>query len=550
MNIEYIDKIKELQEENQKLQNDIQKLKEDFQIKNDKKSDIKSPERYFSIFNKIPVGIMLFDNDLNIVDVNKTFLMIFDVMREDVCNFNLKKITDKRILPAYTQVLIGHEGFYEGEYISTFKKLDLYISIHSKPFSFINKGELINGGMAVFEDITEHSIAERAVNKSYDTFQRVTDSVNAIIYVIDPINFEVLFMNSEASNELGKNVGKICYEVFFGNSERCEPCQLNMLIDENLENGRSLETEFFEKRSEKWYKVSYGFIEWIDGRKVMLLTSIDITEMKNAQSRIKEQNKKFEDTLKKLTKRNQQIKKQSNELKVSGAIKDTMFSIIAHDLRGPVGNITSALDIVIDDIDEFSKQEIIEIIKPVRDSAGSAYNLLVNLLFWAKNESGETFFVREEIMLNDILEDVLTLFKPNFETKNLQLINNLNKDFFVFADEHMIHTIIRNLISNAVKYTNTNGKVEISINNILKEDKEYVRFSVKDDGVGISPENIEKMLNTKEFYSTYGTNKEKGTGIGIILTKEFVERHNGFINIESEIGKGTEISVYIPSEDS
>jgi len=538
MSIEYINIINKLKEENHKLLKDIQNLK----------NISETHECHNNVYNEIPVGIMLFNKDLKIVDVNETFLRIFNIQKDDICNFEINEISDKRILPAFKKVLIGHEGFYEGKYTSNFKNLELFISVHAKPAIFIHDKQTIDGGIAVFRDITEDSLAERAVNRSYDTFQRVTDSVNAIIYVIDPISFKVLFMNNKASNVFGDNVGKICHQAFFNKNTRCKTCQVNILNKNNTPIGKFSETDFYEENSKKWYQISYGYIQWVDNRKVMLLTSIDITVEKIALTKITEQNSQYEDTLHKLTLQNEKINKQSEELQVSGAIKDTMFSIIAHDLRGPVGNITSALDIIIDDIDVFDKKEIIDIIKPVRDSAGSAYNLLVNLLFWAKNESGETFFIREEILLNDIVEDVLTLFKPNFESKNLTLINKINKEYYVFADEHMIHTIVRNLISNAVKYTNINGEVQLGINSIQESGIEYVKFWVKDDGVGISKENIDKILNSKEFFSTYGTNKEKGTGIGIILTKEFVERHNGKIEIESAENEGTMISIYLPVE--
>ncbi|MCF6367043.1 MAG: PAS domain-containing sensor histidine kinase [Bacteroidales bacterium] len=538
MNKEYINTVNKLKEENQKLLNDIHKLKNKLPVH----------QCHNRVYNEIPVGILLFDENLKVIDVNNTFLEIFNIKKSDICNFQISETSDKRILPAFNQVLIGHEGFYEGKYISNFKNLELFISVHAKPSVFEYNEKTIKGGIAVFRDITEDSLAERAVNKSYDTFQRVTDSVNAIIYVIDPVSFKILFMNNKAGDVFGENVGKICHKAFFNSNEQCKTCQVNILNKRNAPLGKFSGTDFYEENTKKWYQISYGYIQWVDNRKVMLLTSIDITVEKIALTKIKEQNSQYEDTLHKLTLQNEKINKQSEELQVSGAIKDTMFSIIAHDLRGPVGNITSALDIIIDDINELDKKEIIDIVKPVRDSAGAAYNLLVNLLFWAKNESGETFFIREEILLNDIIEDVLTLFKPNFETKNLTLINKINQEYYVFADEHMIHTVIRNLISNAVKYTNNEGTVEIGIDSVQERGAEYVKFWIKDDGVGISKENIDKILNSKEFFSTYGTNKEKGTGLGIILTKEFVERHNGKIEIDSSVDNGTVISIFLPVE--
>ncbi len=540
MKISNIKTIKTLKEENKRLHEELQLMKSDFKL---------LYRRYSEIFHIIPIGVLLFDEHLNIIETNKTFLKIFDLKQSDIQNFNLAEISDKRILPAFLQIKKGFEGFYDGEYRTTFKKLDLYISVHTKPFTFEYEGKVIKGGIALFKDVTEHTLAEGAVNKSYDTFQRVTDNVNAVIYVIDPANYRILFMNSRANKVFGEKVGKICYKEFFNRPTQCETCQVKILTEKNTPLGVFYETEYFEEHTQQWFQLSYGFIEWIDNKKVMLLTSIDITEVKKAQKKYIEQSKEFEEALNKLTEQNERIHKQSEELKVSSAIKDTMFSIIAHDLRGPVGNITTALDIIRDDIDELNKDEILDIIKPLRNSAGAAYNLLVNLLFWAKNESGETFFIKDEILLNDIIDDVLILFGPNIEAKNINLKDNTDKEYYLSADEHMINTVIRNLISNAVKYTKENGNIILDTKETIgKDEKKYIKFSVKDDGIGISKENISKIFNSKEFFSTYGTNKEKGTGIGIILIKDFVEKHDGYLEIESESNKGTKISVYLPLE--
>jgi len=538
MKISSIKKIKTPEEENTRLHDELQLIKSDFKL---------LYKRYSEIFHSIPIGVLLFDEHLKVIETNKTFLEIFNIEQAEIINFNLAEISDKRILPAFLQIKKGFEGFYDGEYRTTFKKLELYISVHTKPFSFEYDDHIIKGGIALFKDVTEHSLAESAVNKSYDTFQRVTDNVNAVIYVIDPANYKILFMNSKANKVFGEKVGNICYKEFFNRTSTCENCQVKILKEKDTPIGIFSETEYFEEHTQQWFQLSYGFIEWIDTKKVMLLTSIDITEVKKTQKEYIQQSKEFEDALQKLTHQNEHINKQSEELKVSGAIKDTMFSIIAHDLRGPVGNITTALDIIRDDIDELTKDEMLEIIKPLRNSAGAAYNLLVNLLFWAKNESGETFFIKDEILLNDIIDDVLTLFGPNIETKNINLTDNTDKEYFISADEHMVNTIIRNLVSNAVKYTKETGNIILNTKETTgKNGKQFVKFSVEDDGIGISDENISKIFNSKEFFSTYGTNKEKGTGIGIILIKDFIEKHKGYLEIESESNKGTKISVFFP----
>ena len=140
-----------------------------------------------------------------------------------------------------------------------------------------------------------------------------------------------------------------------------------------------------------------------------------------------------------------------------------------------------------------------------------------------------------------------SLFGPNIESKNIKLENNINTDYYLSADEHMINTVIRNLVSNAVKYTKEEGRIILDIKIFTdKTNKDYLEFSVQDNGIGISQENISKILDSKEFFSTYGTNKEKGTGIGLILIKDFVEKHDGWLDIKSESQKGTKISVFLP----
>ncbi len=506
-------------------------------------------KHYFNIFHNIPLGILLFDDKFKILETNNVFLQIFSTETSNLKDFNLTNLPDKRLLPAFKQVSKGFEGFYDGAYQTISNNQEIYISLHTKPYTFDFKGKTVKGGIALVKDITENTIAEVAVNKSYDTFQRVTDNVNAFIFVIDPEKREMLFMNRKATEVYGEKIGKISPQDFFCKSIYGKILKETPLPKDNIALGKFFEKEYYEKITDQYFQLSYGFIEWINGKKVILLTSIDISDVKRVQKKYINQSKELEEVVSRLKEKNEHINKQSEELKISSGIKNTMFSIIAHDLRGPVGNITTALDIIRDDIDELNKTEIIEIIKPLRNSAGAIYNLLVNLLFWAKNESGETFFIKDEIVLNDIVEDVLALFIPNMEVKNIELIDKTDKEYCISADEHMLNTIIRNLVSNAIKYSKEGGKIILDTKEVIgKSGNMFVRFSVEDKGIGIAKENISKIFSSKELFSTYGTNNEKGTGIGIILIKDFVERHDGYMEIESDRGKGTKVSVFFPAD--
>ena len=150
MKILNIKKIKTLEEENTRLHDELQLIKSDFKL---------LYKRYSEIFHSIPIGVLLFDEHLKVIETNKTFLEIFNIEQAEIINFNLAEISDKRILPAFLQIKKGFEGFYDGEYRTTFKKLELYISVHTKPFSFEYEDKIIKGGIALFKDVTEHTLA-------------------------------------------------------------------------------------------------------------------------------------------------------------------------------------------------------------------------------------------------------------------------------------------------------------------------------------------------------------------------------------------------------
>ena len=507
--------------------------------------------RFKDIFSKIPVGIILFDNNLKITEANDAFLKLLNNKQDIAVGLNIRDLNNDKIIPALIAAISGNEGFYEGQFFPLYGSDNIYISIHTKPYIFYDKKTKIKGGIAIFKDITEDKIAERAVTRSYDIFQTVTDNINSLLYVIDIESHNIIFANSVASKLLGKHTGTLCYELFFPEkNEVCKDCPIKDLSNKTDKPDKVIGGEYFSNKIKRWFNFSYNIVKWINGKTVLLLSLIDITEKKNVEFKIKTQNKElewqtaeFEKALLQVTEQNVRINQQSELLKLSSYTKDTMFSIIGHDLRGPVGNIKNILDILLEDYELFDNEEIKEFIKTVRDSAGSAYNLLANLLYWAKNQSGKMNFAPEQLSVNEIVDENINLFKANLEQKKIELIYNPDKELQITGDENMLNTIVRNLISNAVKFTPCGGKIKIKINEI---EDEKILFIIEDTGVGIKKENLLKIFNTNEHYTTYGTDNEKGSGLGLILCKEFTERHKGKIWVNSTSEKGTIFSFIIP----
>lgn len=236
---------------------------------------------------------------------------------------------------------------------------------------------------------------------------------------------------------------------------------------------------------------------------------------------------------------------QKRELILANETKDKLFSIIAHDLRGPIGSLVNMFELLEDET-LFTEKEKKEAEIAMKKSTKSTYALLENLLRWSRLQNGTIEFDPQEINCFDIVEQCFTLLKNLSKNKKISLINNIKNDLYAYADKEMITTVIRNLISNAIKFTNENGTIEVNA-----DKKDYFIFiSVKDNGVGISNKNIDKLFTISEKISSTGTSGEQGTGLGLVLCKEFVEKNNGKIWVESEIDKGSNFIFTIPVKKS
>ncbi|MFO7526414.1 MAG: tetratricopeptide repeat-containing sensor histidine kinase [Ignavibacteriaceae bacterium] len=221
--------------------------------------------------------------------------------------------------------------------------------------------------------------------------------------------------------------------------------------------------------------------------------------------------------------------------------REKFFSIISHDLRSPFHPIIGYSDIVINDINKLSRDEIKDYVTNIHISGKKIYDLLDNLLQWVGLNTGKMKFKPLHFDLNEELDDTLKLFSNNINSKSIKLYNNLEKNTFVYADQSMVGIILRNIISNAIKFSEENGAVNIS----AKETDNFIEVSVFDYGIGITSEQMASIFTT-EMQSTKGTMNESGTGLGLLLSKEMAERNGGTFIIESEVNVGTTVRFTLP----
>ena len=249
--------------------------------------------------------------------------------------------------------------------------------------------------------------------------------------------------------------------------------------------------------------------------------AIDITEKENNHIRLTTQEKHYREL---------------------NATKDKFFSIIAHDLKNPFNDLMGFTQLLALNIDKYDKNKITQFIKIIHQSSKLAYNLLENLLDWSSSQTGTLKFNPEKILINDLVTENIDLLESTAKNKNIKIYPELSSEIFVVADKNMVRTIIRNLISNSIKYTNQGGFIKIK--NSYKKD--LCEISVSDNGIGISKENIDRIFKIDESHSTPGTEKETGTGLGLLLCKEFVTKNHGELRVKSEPNKGSTFSFTLP----
>lgn len=228
-------------------------------------------------------------------------------------------------------------------------------------------------------------------------------------------------------------------------------------------------------------------------------------------------------------------KRAENLLRELNATKDKFLNIIAHDLKNPFNSILTFSEMLSRNIEKYDKERMKSLIDTVYSSAKNTYKLLENLLEWSRSQTGKINFNPEKTKLRNVVIEMTGVVENQAKNKQITVENQVPDEFMVYADRNMLSTIIRNLISNAVKFTHRNGKV--CINAEQKDEQIVVRVS--DTGIGMSTEKQKKLFNISEKIQMRGTENEAGTGIGLILCKEFVEKHSGKIWIESAEGKGS-----------
>ena len=271
----------------------------------------------------------------------------------------------------------------------------------------------------------------------------------------------------------------------------------------------------------------------------LVLTMREAIKSYNQSNTILAQNKELKDLNINLEKK---VEARTKELEEINRTKDKFFSIIAHDLKNPFNSLLGFSELLLENLESLGKDKIREYISIIFESSQSSYALLENLLEWSRSQTGRLKIFKEKFDIFKIISENIRLLENSANNKGIRLHNDIYKDTFCTADYNMVNTVVRNLLSNAVKFTSKGDDITVD----CEETGELLKISVTDTGVGMKPEHLEKLFRIDQNVSLKGTADEGGTGLGLILCKEFIEKNGGKIWVESELDKGSVFNFTVP----
>jgi len=245
-----------------------------------------------------------------------------------------------------------------------------------------------------------------------------------------------------------------------------------------------------------------------------------------------------------LESKNKKIEQSENELRRLNAAKNKFFSIIAHDLKNPFHTVLGYSQLLSGNYDNFSETERRKFASDINQSTSNIFRLLQNLLEWAKSQTGRLVYLPREIDFGHILKNAVSVLRPLADQKHISIELNYDERLILFADPQMIETVMRNLVNNAIKFTPEHGKVAIS----AKQIEELIEIRITDTGIGIEEKEVLTLFKIDSTIKRKGTNNEDGSGLGLILCEEFIQKHNGSIGVESVPGKGSTFYFSVPAK--
>ncbi|MBE0647719.1 MAG: PAS domain-containing sensor histidine kinase [Bacteroidales bacterium] len=395
--------------------------------------------------------------------------------------------------------------------------------------SAINPNDYSEGMLFTALDISRRIEAERALLDSENRYRTLVE--NSPVAILIHRNGIIEYANKVAFNLLEAEkpeqiIGTKALDILHPDDRETALARIKTMYQTGVPAPVAEERFVSFTGREISLQVAANIIMY-EGSPASLVFGIDVTELKNAEN---------------------EIVRFSKELEENNQAKDKFFSIIAHDLKGPFNSILGFADILNTEYDEYSHEERKHFIRNISTSAQNTYRLLENLLEWSRTQTNRITFNPEVLELSTVINECILMVRSQAETKDIHLFSAVEFNTYVMADENMVKTIIRNLLSNAIKFSRRRGNVRVMDRRTVnpQNNQEMIEITVQDEGIGMSQLILNQLFKIDQMIKTPGTNNEKGTGLGLILCQELVNRNNGEIWAVSETGKGSTIHFTLP----
>ncbi|TAL66895.1 MAG: PAS domain-containing sensor histidine kinase [Bacteroidetes bacterium] len=514
------------------------KLKNEIRFREEAENSLKESEERLRIVTDTTRSAFIIINDDNIVLFwNQAAERIFGFEKEEATNQNIfSLIVPGEKMSEYSELMTALKQSEKSSIAGNTVEL-IAIDKNSRVFpielsisSILIKGVRYVTGL--INDISKRVEIEKALAESEENLRQFMENVPIGIYRTTP-DGQILYANPYLISMLGfvsfEELHKINLE-----KEGFETLEKRKIFKDTIESSgevinynssykRKDNTEVFVNEFARCVRDKFGKIIYYEG------IVEDVTEKRKAEKEL--------------------IRSEAMFKELNNA-KDKFFSIIAHDLKNPLATFIMTAEVLSSSWESFDENEKKELIENIKINSRNLLQLLENLLTWARSQSDKIEINKIRFDLHQTAVETLNLLSITAQNKGIELHIEIKENTFVYADYYMISTVIRNLISNALKYTKQGGSVILSVDFPDNDEEKFIKLSVTDSGVGMDKSDSDKLFRVDVRQSTAGTNDEKGTGLGLLICKDFVEKNGGRIWVQSEKGKGSIFNFTIPGNQT
>ncbi|HEX7356636.1 MAG TPA: PAS domain-containing sensor histidine kinase, partial [Ignavibacteriaceae bacterium] len=504
---------------------------------NEQKQSSFEKDLYYSLVNSALDGIAL-GCEGRIIIANTAFAKIFGYTNtEDLINKELIELASNDDIIKFAEYfrLLERKKVIPSKFDFLGKKKDgsnIHTELSIGTFDSENKNYVV----MIARDVTERIRTQRAIRESEEKYRNITENIDDFLFTFERIGLALrpIFCTSSIQKVTGYTQtefltdSKLFLKAIHPSDFALIKPKLISLMKSRIQLSGEFEFRIINKQANiVWVRAKINLVRSGTGRiqKIFGLVS-DITFRKRAE---------------------EELKKSTQNLIKLNETKDRFISIISHDLRTPFSSILGFADLLAND-DELTEDERKQYVKYIQESSRSMLALVNSLLDWTRLQTGRIKFEPQKIDVSKIVTDSINALSGSAIQKGIEVLSNINHPLYLFVDKSLIIQVFNNLISNAIKFTNRGGLISISNESVTTS--RFVKFIVKDSGVGIKADDLSKLFSVDAKFTSEGTAGEKGSGLGLSLVKEIIEKHGGTISVESEYGKGTEFIFTLPIASS